>query len=67
MFFVIYSIFARNRDMKVSYIPDWIKILVPDTHVWPEAMKDAKAAPFTADSTSASSNIKIGALHAVEM
>ena len=37
---------------------------VPETHVWPEATNEANAAPFTADSTSASSKITIGAFRA---
>lgn len=35
---------------------------VPETHVWPDAIKAAKAVPLTALVKSASSNIKIGAL-----
>lgn len=34
---------------------------VPDTHVWPDATNDAKATPFTADITSASSKTTMGA------
>lgn len=47
--------------MKASYIPDCTMSLVPETQVCPEATKHANAAPFTADSTSASSNTTIGA------
>lgn len=34
---------------------------VPETHVWPDAMNEANATPLTAETTSASSKISIGA------
>jgi hypothetical protein len=42
-------------------MPDCTSNRVPETHVWPEAMKDAKAARFTAEGMSASSKTMIGA------
>ena len=50
--------------MNRSYTSDCTMRRVPDTHVWPEATNEANAAPFTADSTSASSKITIGAFRA---
>ena len=56
--------FSRNRLINRSYTSDCTMRRVPDTHVWPEATNEANAAPFTADSTSASSKITIGAFRA---
>lgn len=47
--------------MNSSYTPSWMIRRVPDTHVWPEATKEANAAPFTALTTSASLKITMGA------